>query len=119
VKTENNQNPGLRDSAKSKASRYYYPYGLIGGEPSDEDRHRLMAGRLAAVAAVLAFISCYVYGIAKFGVVLGIAIGWLPSGIIAWLAALVVAPLTTALLRDLALARKNLSSRAQDSKLHL
>jgi hypothetical protein len=59
----------------------------------------LMGRRVAAAFAVLVFCACYLSGLAHFGLLLGVAVGWLPCGIAAWLAALAVAPSTAALLR--------------------
>ena len=51
---------------------------------------RLLAGRIAIVTAGVVFIAGYAYGIAEYGVFLGIALGWLPCGIASWLTAKVV-----------------------------
>lgn len=64
-----------------------------GGENHNKSRDYLevkgeiLAARLAACAALAAFASVYVYGITMHGLLLGVAFGWLPSGILAWLAA--------------------------------
>jgi hypothetical protein len=76
-----------------------------------------MGRRLGATAAVLAFISCYIYGIVKFGFLLGVGVGWLPSGIIAWLSVFAITAFSTILLRNLALAWRILSSLVQGAKL--
>ncbi len=54
------------------------------------EKCKLLAGRIAIVASVIVFIAGYAYGIAEYGVLLGIAFGWLPCGIAAWLTANVV-----------------------------
>lgn len=59
-------------------------------EVDPDDLHRVSAGRLGVLAIVLVFVACYLYGIATYGVVLGVGLGWLPSAVIAWLAALVI-----------------------------
>lgn len=89
------------------------PPGTLSRESDPEGWCRITGGRIGAVAAVLAFISCYVYGVAKYGLLLGIGLGWLPAGTVAWLAALLVAPLATALLRYAVIGSKYLSSRVQ------
>jgi hypothetical protein len=48
---------------------------------------RTMSGRIAVVTALALFSICYALGIVHFGVLAGMAIGWLPSGVIAWLSA--------------------------------
>jgi hypothetical protein len=55
------------------------------------EKNRLLAGRIGVIAAVLVFVGTYVFGISTYGVVLGVALGWLPCGGIAWLAAIAVA----------------------------
>jgi hypothetical protein len=79
---------------------------------------RLTGGRLAVVASVLAFIACYIYGIAKYGFLLGIGAGWLPAATVAWLTAQVVAPVATAIFRYTVIGSKYLSSRMQAIGLH-
>jgi hypothetical protein len=61
------------------------------GAASVHEKNRLLAGRLGVIAAVLVFVGTYTFGISKYGVVLGIALGWLPCGVAAWLAAITVA----------------------------
>ncbi len=47
-----------------------------------------VAARRFGVCVILSiFVSCYLYGITTYGLVLGIALGWLPSAFITWLAA--------------------------------
>jgi hypothetical protein len=58
---------------------------------SVHEKNRLIAGRIGVIAAVLVFVGTYVFGISKYGVVLGVALGWLPCGVAAWLAAIAVA----------------------------
>ena len=89
--------------------------------PRDTDLEgwcQLIGGRVGAAAAVLAFIACYIYGIAKYGILLGIGLGWLPAGFIAWMAARLVAPIATVLLQQIVLGSRHLSSRIEASKLH-
>ena len=47
---------------------------------------RLLAGRAGVIAAVVVFVVLYAYGLLAYGLVLGIGLGWLPCGILAWLA---------------------------------
>ena len=55
--------------------------------PFIETKCRQMAGRFAAVVFLLTFFGLYVYGIAIYGFFLGIGLGWLPSGLAAWVLA--------------------------------
>ena len=48
------------------------------------------AGRLGVCTILIVFISCYLYGITTYGVVLGVGLGWLPSAFMTWLAASVI-----------------------------
>jgi hypothetical protein len=61
--------------------------------PVDRQYH-VLAGRTGVVAAVIVFVAAYIYGLLTFGPLLGIAFGWLPCGIVAWLTLMVVTPLT-------------------------
>lgn len=56
--------------------------------PFIETKCRQMAGRFAAVVFLLTFFGLYVYGIATYGFFLGIGLGWLPSGLVAWFLAI-------------------------------
>lgn len=58
-------------------------------------------GRTSAIVFLFVFIATYVYGISTFGIVLGILIGWLPSGALAWLSARMVVDLGTPVIRQL------------------
>ena len=60
-----------------------------------------IAGRAGVIAALVAFIAAYLYGISTFGIIPGIALGWLPCGIIAWLTAIVVATLSAPLIHQI------------------
>ena len=60
-----------------------------------------LVGRTSAIVFLFVFIGAYVYGISTFGIVLGISIGWLPCGVLAWLSARVVADLGTPVIRQL------------------
>jgi hypothetical protein len=67
---------------------------------ADADAWCDIAGRrIAGIAAVLVFFACYITGLIHLGFLVGIAVGWLPCAVAAWLAALAVAPCSTALLR--------------------
>ncbi|RJG07069.1 hypothetical protein D3870_14640 [Noviherbaspirillum cavernae] len=70
------------------------PFGL-----GRHARQQLIAGRTGTIAAVLAFIACYAYGIATHGVVLTVAFGWLPAAMAAWATAVALAGATAAVLR--------------------
>ncbi len=48
---------------------------------------RVAARRLGVCVVLSVFVSCYLYGITTYGLVWGIALGWLPSAFITWLAA--------------------------------
>lgn len=61
-----------------------------GSEAAFDEKCRILAGRAGVIAGVLVFIATYIYGIAAYGVLLGIALGWLASGAIAWLTAILV-----------------------------
>jgi hypothetical protein len=109
MKTESDERLGSRGS--------FRPYSPVSREADLEGWCSLMGGRLGAGAAVIGFITCYVYGIAKYGLLLGIGLGWLPAGLVAWVAALIVAPLGTMLLQHAVLGSRHLSSRIA-TKLH-
>lgn len=115
MKFDNHQFLGSHDSFITGCR---HPYSIVSRETDLETWCRVMGGRLGAVAAVLAFIACYVDGIARYGVLPGLAIGWLPSGVIAWLTAHVVAALGTGLLRNVVTGSKYLSARLEAIKLH-
>ncbi|WP_334186729.1 hypothetical protein [Noviherbaspirillum sp.] len=55
-----------------------------------DEKCKLLAGRIAIVTAAIVFIAGYVYGIAEYGLLLGVAFGWLPCGIAAWFTANIV-----------------------------
>ncbi|MES2537701.1 MAG: hypothetical protein V4632_17715 [Pseudomonadota bacterium] len=46
----------------------------------------MTTGRIAIISALLVFIGCYALGIAVFGFLIGIILGWLPAALVAWLA---------------------------------
>lgn len=48
-------------------------------------RSYLLAGRLGAVFAILAFAFSYLHGIIVYGPLAGIVLGWIPSSAFAWL----------------------------------
>ena len=48
----------------------------------DKDRH--IAGRIGVVTGLSVFLGAYAYGIAEYGPLLGIALGWLPCGALGW-----------------------------------
>ncbi|WP_326857624.1 hypothetical protein [Noviherbaspirillum sp.] len=66
------------------------PYSHSAYAATFDEKCRLLAGRIAIVTAGVVFIAGYAYGIAEYGVFLGIALGWLPCGIASWLTAKVV-----------------------------
>lgn len=45
---------------------------------------QVIGGRAGIVLGIVVFISTYIYGVVQFGWMAGIAIGWLPSGLLAW-----------------------------------
>ncbi|MGN6390329.1 MAG: hypothetical protein ACTHL1_12535 [Burkholderiaceae bacterium] len=61
--------------------------------PADSwaEQCRLYGGRLAVIASIATFVSCYAYGLYHYGIFLGILLGWLPCGAAAWLTAVLVA----------------------------
>lgn len=66
------------------------PYSHSAYAAAFDEKCRLVAGRIAIVTAAAVFAAGYAYGIAEYGVFLGIALGWLPCGFAAWLTANVV-----------------------------
>lgn len=60
-----------------------------------------ISGRVSVIASFFVFVGCYLFGIIHYGIVPGVAIGWLPSGLIAWLCAHAVFDLTQIVLRIL------------------
>jgi|GEM_PF-2899496 len=54
---------------------------------------RQMVGRLAAIVFLLTFFGLYVLGIIQYGLLLGIGLGWLPAGLVAWFLAFFIAPI--------------------------
>ena len=40
------------------------------------------------VVGIVTFLGCWIYCIATYGFLLGVGLGWLPSMIVAWIAAL-------------------------------
>jgi hypothetical protein len=65
------------------------------------DKCQRLAGRASAIVLLFVFIAAYVYGISAFGLLLGISIGWLPCGLLAWLSARAVASLSAPVIRQL------------------
>ena len=65
-----------------------------------------LAGRLAVVCALLAFAFAYVWGIASFGVVAGIAFGWMPAGAAALATVFTIAAVIQPLLLHIALLQQ-------------
>lgn len=65
------------------------------------DKCQRLAGRTSAIVFLFVFIAAYAYGISTVGIVLGISLGWLPCGVLAWLSARVVADLGTPIIRQL------------------
>lgn len=76
--------------------------------PFIKTKCRQMAGRFAVTVFLLTFFGLYIYGIVKYGVFLGIALGWLPAGLIAWLAALFTASIAENFLRQIAIRQQNI-----------
>ena len=52
-----------------------------------QSRIAVLGGRMAVILAILMFIAVYALSFAKAGLVLGIAIGWLPAAVMAWVTA--------------------------------
>jgi hypothetical protein len=84
----------------------------------DESMCRLIGGRVGATAAILAFLGCYIYGMVHYGFLVGVALGWLPAAVVAWLAAHATASAGTSLLRRAVLGSKHFSSLVHASRLH-
>jgi predicted RND superfamily exporter protein len=53
-------------------------------------RPTLTAARIAIAIGILVFIASYLFLAVKLGLILGIAVGWLFSGSLAWYATLIV-----------------------------
>lgn len=66
------------------------PYSHSAYAAAFDKKCRLLAGRIAIVTAGVVFVAGYAYGIAEYGVFLGIALGWLPCGVASWLTANIV-----------------------------
>lgn len=78
----------------------------------------LLGRRIGAAAAVFTFVACYIYGIVKFGLLAGIGLGWLPASFLAWVAIIVIAPLSTKLIWKIVGAARYLASLTHSRKLH-
>jgi hypothetical protein len=115
MRIDKHQCPGSRDSLHSNL---YSPRGLVSRDSDPENWCRLIGGRLGAVAAVLAFIACYIFGITKYGPLLGIGLGWLPAATVAWLTAHLVAMPATVLFRYMIIGSRYFSTRMHAIKLH-
>jgi hypothetical protein len=82
---------------------------MLHGTAFLHEKCRVLAGRLGIAAAVLLFIVGYVYGILKFGVLITIALGWLPCTAAAWLTAIAIASLGAPAIRHVILGWRQLS----------
>jgi hypothetical protein len=82
------------------------------------EKCNLLGRRIGAGAAVITFIACYVFGIAKFGLLAGIGLGWLPASFLAWLAITCIAPLSTKLIWKTVAVSRYLSALAHSRKAH-
>lgn len=63
----------------------------LNGAATVGGKYEALAGRAGVVVAIAVFIVGYLYGLLEYGPVLGIALGWLPCGIAAWVTAIAVA----------------------------
>jgi hypothetical protein len=69
----------------------------------------LLTGRLGVSAAILIFIAAYSYGIVTYGLFFGIAAGWLPCGILAWITAIAVNEFSSIFARHIIVVQQGLS----------
>jgi hypothetical protein len=60
----------------------------------------VVGGRIGILLGLFVFAATYLYGIHQFGLMLGIAIGWLPCGLLGWAAALAGDAVATSLLHS-------------------
>jgi hypothetical protein len=64
---------------------------------TDAERE-VVGGRIGILLGLFVFAATYLYGIHHFGWMLGIAIGWLPCGLLGWAAALAGDAVATSIL---------------------
>jgi hypothetical protein len=75
-----------------------------------EARCALIGGRVGIVAGLLMFVAIYAYIHLHYGLFAGLALGWLPGGLAAWLTAIAVDWLATHMARGaVPLAKKVMS----------
>jgi hypothetical protein len=60
----------------------------------------VVGGRIGILVGLFVFAGTYLYGIHHFGLILGIAIGWLPCGLLGWAAALAGDAVATGILHS-------------------
>jgi hypothetical protein len=58
----------------------------------------VIGGRIGIALGLLVFATTYLFGLHHFGWMVGIAIGWLPCGLLAWAAALAGDAVATSIL---------------------
>ena len=80
----------------------------LSSEATDMPRRTAVSisGRTSVIASIVIFIICYAFGIATYGVLPGMAIGWLPSAVVAWLSAHAIYDLSQVTLRALSAFKK-------------
>lgn len=74
----------------------------------------MIGGRTGVVVGLFVFVATYLYGLLHFGWLAGIAFGWLPCGLMAWLSALAAEAVTTSILRSIILSRSRMSSSTEN-----
>jgi hypothetical protein len=77
---------------------------------SVEAKCALIGGRTGVVAGLLMFVAIYAYIHLHYGLFVGLALGWLPGGLAAWLTAIAVDWLVTHMARGAVPLMKKLMS---------
>jgi hypothetical protein len=77
-----------------------------------DTKYHVIAGRTGIVVGLLVFIATYLYGLLQFGWVLGLALGWLPCGLLAWLATVGTDMAVLSLLRSTTLLQPSSSAES-------
>jgi hypothetical protein len=114
-----NDRPAGSHSAQTPALLKSFPdHNFVPKELDFAAKCNLLGRRIGAAAAIITFVACYIYGIVKFGLLAGIGLGWLPASFLAWVAIIVIAPLSTKLIWKIVGASTYLSSLTRARKLH-